>query len=265
MFLGVVVSTLFQVNLRNANASSGAAGLHAAHGIQKLVSIYQKALNFLSKAQDIYDTITDVLDLLSLDVKDLVELRNSLASGSGGFLAGHAPNRLVSMEVPIPDNILNSFKRVRSIVKNVLSGNALQEFLAEMATSVITYTLGFEQTNLSWHKKHGPDQVARHSTGVWGIFEAKGGTSKLSHSVTSKGRQMQEGWISNWLEEIIERNRRTEAGKELKVAYDSRSPMLAAVTRLSMEDLPGDRVGVELHIGVQKYQRGATMEKWKGF
>jgi RHS repeat-associated protein len=87
MFLGVVVSTLFQVNLRNANASSGAAGLHAAHGIQKLVSIYQKALNFLSKAQDIYDTITDVLDLLSLDVKDLVELRNSLASGSGGFLA----------------------------------------------------------------------------------------------------------------------------------------------------------------------------------
>jgi hypothetical protein len=73
MFLGIVVSTLFQANLRNANASSGAAGLQAAHSLQKVVAIYQKALNLLSKAQDIYDTITDVLDLLSLDAKDLLE------------------------------------------------------------------------------------------------------------------------------------------------------------------------------------------------
>jgi hypothetical protein len=118
---------------------------------------------------------------------------------------------------------LNSFKQVRSIVKNVLSGNSLQEFLAEMATSVISYTLGFEQTSLSWHKKHGPDQVARHATGVWGIFEAKGGTSRLSHSSTSKGPQMQGLWISKWLEDIISRNRRTEAGEQLRDAFEAHS------------------------------------------
>jgi hypothetical protein len=157
--------------------------------------------------------------------------------------------------------------RLQNVAWVARISRSLQEFLAEMASSVITYSLGFEQTNLSWHKTHGPDQVARHSKGFWGIFEAKGGTSRLSHSVTSKGKQMQGDWISNWLKDIIRRNKNSEAGKQLEDAFDSPSPMLAVVSRLSMEDLPGDRVGVEFHVGMQKYDppNGRRMVDWKGF
>jgi len=136
-----------------------------------------------------------------------------------------------------------------------------------MATAVVSYTLGFEQPQLDWHKKHGPDQVGRHATGLWGIFEAKGGKSRLSREWTSKGTQMSGKWISDWLDTIIARNKQSDAGRQLETAMDSHQPMLAAVSRLSMEDLPGDRVGVEFHLGFQKYDppKGSNMVDWKGF
>jgi hypothetical protein len=80
---------------------------------------------------------------------------------------------------------------------------------------------------------------------------------------------MQGLWISKWLEDIISRNRRTEAGEQLRDAFEATNPlpMLAVVSRLSMEDLPGDRVGVEFRVGMQKYDppKGRHMVDWKGF
>jgi len=131
----------------------------------------------------------------------------------------------------------------------------------------VAYTLGFEQPYLKWHKKHGPDQVGVNAAGFWGIFEGKGGTSKLSREWTSKGTQMSGQWISDWLTSIYTQNADTDAGEALRRAMSSPNPMLAAVSRLWMEDLPGNRVGVEFKLGFQKYDppNGNGMKEWRGF
>ena len=65
----------------------------------------------------------------------------------------------------------------------------VQEFLGELATGLIIDLIGFDQSGLKLDKKHGPDQVAKHeAAGVWGIFEAKGGKSRLGSA--SYGKQM---------------------------------------------------------------------------
>jgi len=54
--------------------------------------------------------------------------------------------------------------------------NDIQELIGEMGTALVIRALGFEGVSLSIHDNQGPDQIAQQSSsGVWGIFEAKGG------------------------------------------------------------------------------------------
>jgi hypothetical protein len=136
-----------------------------------------------------------------------------------------------------------------------------QEIVGELSTALVLNLMGFTQSpfNWYWHDSQGPDQVAKHAKlGVWGIFEAKGGNSPLGMTA-SWGSQMSGGWLKHWVKEIYQRYEHTNAGLQLKQAYLTHKPMLAAVVRLNLLD-----TGSQLKITVQKYvpPNGTSMTNW---
>lgn len=157
---------------------------------------------------------------------------------------------------------------MRGLAYKILNKHsAVQEFMGELVTSILVNTLGFEQTAMTWHAISGPDQVAQHSaSGVWGIFEAKGGKSKLGTAPTETGgSQMSEKWITWWLNSIVNRNSGMEEAHDLQVALRKRSPMLAAVSSFYIQNGKRGRIPMEYRVGVQKYERGESLKPWTGF
>ena len=107
-------------------------------------------------------------------------------------------------------------------------------------------------------------QVAEHErTGVWGIFEAKGGKSKLG---SAYGGQMSGEWITRWIRKLIRKNKDGDAGRRLDAAYRSRRQMIASVTRfnLNVKKVNGRWASPEFKVAVQKYDppKGNRMKPW---
>lgn len=154
--------------------------------------------------------------------------------------------------------------KVMTIVGPIKGQIDAQEIVGEFGTALIINLLGFQQCPFKWswsQSNQGPDQVSRYQKGaidVWGIFEAKGGTSKLSDKPTQWGTQMSKGWISHWLKEII----RLNSGPQkiaLQTAWTSGAPMLAAVVKLNLLN-----VGHQFRIVIQRYKgrTGDGMRNW---
>ena len=206
------------------------------------------------------------MDILSIDPSDLLDLQTQAVSLSKGIL----PNKYVGpITIKVPSMMLDSLAVVFKYGHQVLGHEATQEFVGELMTDVIAYALGFEQASLNWHKRHGPDQVVRHTQipSLWGIFEAKGGTHGLSSKDSRYGRQMSKDWITGWLDEIVDNNSRSPDGKALAKAMRDKQEMLALVSRLDIRRQGTDGIAATFQLGFQIYTppKGNAMKDWKGF
>ncbi len=150
--------------------------------------------------------------------------------------------------------------------------NKVTEIIGEIGTRMVAASLGFDDWNLRWKRpQNGPDYFGKNmSLGVWGMFEAKGGSSKLSKGA-EYGSQMNWRWIDHWFREIGkdlpgEQNR--WAKTQIRNAYKNEEPLLAMVVsldfhRASRSRRPSDqfRNDDELRIGFQAWTR--NRERWE--
>jgi hypothetical protein len=171
------------------------------------------------------------------------------------------PNKVIDGHINLPGPLAKKVNKLlnRFYALKLLWHEKIQEIAGEMGTALVLKSMGFELSPLSIDAIRGPDQVAQHKkTGVRGIFEAKGGYAKLG-TEASYGKQMGGEWISYWLRIIINKNRGTNYGRNVKSAFDSKAPMLATLIRLNMQDKKG-----EVTYAVQKYtpQNGNGMKDW---
>ncbi len=249
---------------RGMESSNAATGVQAGQRTRQIVQIYQKALRVFDRASDIYEYARDLIDLLSFNPRSLKAIKDALVARGINGLVSHLPSRVVEVDLKIPKAMLRKMRKVRGIAYKVLGHYKVQEFLGEMATALIIKVLDFGQSDLQLDTVRGPDQVAEHErTGVWGIFEAKGGKSRLG---SAYGGQMSGEWITRWIRKLIRSNYDTEAGKRLERAYGSRRQMIAAVTRLNLnvKKVNGRWASPEFKVAVQKYDppNGRRMAKW---
>lgn len=99
-----------------------------------------------------------------------------------------------------------------------------------MGLALTLRALGFNVSLFDIHASHGPDQIARQTnSGVWGIFEAKGGPMSKLGDTDGYGTQMGGEWISHWIKEVIKKNGAN--ADELAEAYGAPTPMLAGVVK----------------------------------
>lgn len=86
--------------------------------------------------------------------------------------------------------LYQGFKLAANMIGSTRKG---QELLGEMGTAFILYLAGFQSGGLKRaHDDWGPDGIVRHSVKpmIWGVFEAKGGSSELGKStLTRPGRR----------------------------------------------------------------------------
>lgn len=120
--------------------------------------------------------------------------------------------------------------------------NIIQEKLGEAVTGYVAETaLGYKLTKLRMRPgTHGIDQLRHNSIAGWGIFEAKGGTSRLGTAKYGPGntevQQMSGHWINHELDDTIGRNPVSDPERtSLNLARRSAVPMAAVITRFHNE------------------------------
>jgi RHS repeat-associated protein len=240
------------------DASASANTLSTAYRFKRTVEVYQKALKIFNKIQDGLQTITDMIDLLSLDPTDITKITGALAGIGLSKALTWLPDEVIGTKIKLPRKIFEKLEKFsKQLYRFGIFHNKVQEIIGEAGTALILYSLGFKLAPLSIHSVQGPDQVAKHSTaGIWGIFEAKGGYAKLG---TGYGGQMSPRWIEHWLNEIIRKNTGTEYGDSLDTAYNGHHVMLAGLVRLNLRDKNG-----QLAFAFQKFEppHGSNMVLW---
>jgi hypothetical protein len=198
------------------------------------------------------------------------------AGGLNGAL-GSSPNVLSpTISIKVPPAMLEKLESVWAFMwKMGLGHSKIQEFLGELATGIVIHAIGYELPSLTLDAVHGPDQVARHSgTGVWGVFEAKGGKARLGTEMTNMGGpQMSHAWIKGWIKHLIDKNKGSEYGKKLETSFDDRDSMLAAVTRMRVTNaegytIPGakKKIDAEFEVIAQKFEpnQPGQFKSWGG-
>lgn len=123
---------------------------------------------------------------------------------------------------------------------------------------VIADAIGFEKADLPRGTgRQGPDLWAKNG-GVWGVFEAKGGTAKLARGNRAPkldGRrqynQFQWNWIDYYYDLLATQNRRESGdGPQLYADRGGPEPIVAMVVSLDL-NRKGDKD--HLRIGVQPW------------
>ncbi len=118
---------------------------------------------------------------------------------------------------------------------------------------MMAHMLGFEHTWIRFHSVHGIDQIARRkSLNIWGILEAKGGTSGLASGsrAASYGAEMSHQWITYSLEQAVERSTETSAS-DLRRSLIANDAMLATVFKLNVNAKKFDlRIGAQAYIPI---------------
>jgi hypothetical protein len=153
-------------------------------------------------------------------------------------------------------------KKLGSVTKVLGTSERAQEIIGEFGTALVTKLIGFEPSTMKMDSRHGSNSFARHkSSGVWGVFESKGGSSQLGKGA-SYGDQMGAQWISHWIPKTYKMNLTHEDGKDLRTKYNTFQPTIAVITRVNLK-LRRD----QFKVGIQVYMplNGLGMNKWKGF
>ena len=205
--------------------------------------------------------------LLGVDVGEIKQIYKTLLSnnltnlGISSLLGLGAP---VKLSFDLPDT--GKFGKALRLVKNLIGrSNKSQELIGEVVAYVMARLMNFRKADLPvFPTVHGPDfWLKQENSGIWGVVEAKGGTSKLSRKPTKNyGRQMDHQWIGHWYEKLGRDNRfRSDDGKQLWNDNQVLKPIMAAVVSFNL-----DRTGAELKMAVQAWTaNAAAFNKWQGF
>lgn len=165
--------------------------------------------------------------------------------------------------IDIPAGIGKKFRDLGGKIYNFGGDQAVniaQEMMGELGTGLLINLLGFTQSPVNWNlpgSENGPDNIAMNkAVNLWGIFEAKGGGSKLKD--TQWGPQMSRGWLGHWIPWVYNNNT-GPARDSLRQAFIGGSPMLAAVVRV---DVTSPKPFIK--VTVQKYvpPMGRGLWKW---
>ncbi|TWT32082.1 RHS repeat domain-containing protein [Blastopirellula retiformator] len=257
--ISMLASVDISVSTDSKDASASVNAISTAHRFKRTMQIYQKALKIFNKVRDTAQDIADIIDLLSFDPSDIKGITNSLAAVGISKAITYLPDKVISRKITLPKKVLKKFNKTASRFYGWgMFHSKVSEIIGELGLGLILYALDFEMAPLTIHAVHGPDQVARQrSTGLWGIFEAKGGKAGLGGA--KYGRQMMGDWITHWMKRMIDQNQGTSFGESLEDAYDDKSPMLAAIARLNLRD-----PNTQLHFAAQKYEppTGSNMKWW---
>ena len=256
-------------NVRGQNqAATTGAKVTATNSITRTVQLYQKALRIFHNIHDKYESLTELIDILSFDPRSIKALVTQLTANGMNSALDVGPTVVMRASLKFPRAMMKKMQSVwKFMFRMGLGHSKVQEFLGELATGVIVQALGYELPQLTLDAVHGPDQVARHpGTGTWGIFEAKGGKAKLGTKSTSMGGpQMSPKWITGWIKNLIAKNAGSEYGRKLKKSFGRGDVMLAAVTRLRVFNKAGGKIGAEFEVAAQKYEaddEGRNMKPW---
>ncbi len=168
----------------------------------------------------------------------------------------------IYLKFNLPDN--GKIGKIFRVVRQILGkSNQTQELISEVATYLLKSLMNFKRADLpAFPTVHGPDFFDKQqNSGLWGIFEAKGGTSRLNRS-TSHGSQMGHDWIRYWYEKLGDDNAsRSADGQQLNLAYGLGTPIAAVVVSLNL-----NRKKDELKLGFQPWTPNPlAFERWRGF
>jgi RHS repeat-associated protein len=202
--------------------------------------------------------------LIGVDPAEFANLGRTLATarltnlGASSLAAGI----IVPVTIGLPRGRSGIGKALRLVSRILGKSNSVQEFLGEIATRMLAGLMNFKSLNLPWFPTVvGPDFFLRQkNTGIYGMFEAKGGTSRLSRRMTRYGRQMDWRWIDHWYRELGTRNPRGD-GPAILAAHTSGDPLVAVVASLNLQ-----RRNQELKMAVQLWTANpASWRNWVGF
>ncbi|MCA9039981.1 MAG: RHS repeat-associated core domain-containing protein, partial [Planctomycetaceae bacterium] len=290
--LSEILVTIADHSKANAkDASTSASARASSKLIINFAKVYNRASHIVEKAQQAIEWYQAVKDLFTFSAKDLERLKNSASELMDIGVSGNLPRGLLdTKKIKLPARVA---KRLRSFLKIAdgpakaagIKGGA-QELAGEMFTHVIVSLMGFRtMSDWTWHSIHGPDQIASRDLNIegipmlWGIFEAKGGTSKLGTSKLGnftgpEYNQMSGQWLNHWARKII--NDPANSGRYLEnfeEAYgDSNRDMLAVVVSLNVNrtfkngEWRNDRY---LRVWAQKYETNlrnnwGIAKRWTG-
>ncbi|WP_339908689.1 hypothetical protein [Symmachiella dynata] len=150
--------------------------------------------------------------------------------------------------------------------------NRVTEIIGEDGLRMVAQTLGLEDWKLSWKRQNnGPDFWGKNSSlDIFGMFEAKGGSSKLSEGA-KYGDQMNHDWIKHWYVEVGKKYKAVDTWQKQQIrnAYSNREPLLTMVASLDFHR--ANRSGAsnlldndELRIGFQVWTFEKTAwEEWE--
>ncbi|MFN7841616.1 MAG: RHS repeat-associated core domain-containing protein, partial [Pirellula sp.] len=255
---GLLSSIGIQGGQRSAQNSGNISALKNAHSAYKLIKTYQKVLKLYDKLESIYSWAVDILDLLDFGIEDVREITQNLGNVKNIASSVDTIIGRPQITIDLPRNALEKFHKLSGKVfhaKGASESTAMQEITGEIATALLVNLLGFTQSpfNWYWHGSKGPDQVGRHgSAGVWGIFEAKGGSNPLG--ITQQwGQQMGQRWLEHYIGEIYKRNS-GQISENLRSQFLNNNSMLAMVVRLNLTPSKG-----EIQITYQKFNKDSRM------
>jgi RHS repeat-associated protein len=253
-FVGAFTS---QMNLRGSSAPATVNTLQTANQVRRLAKIYNKVIKLYEKVEDVVTTIMDIIDILDFSLNDLQDIVKNMSGLDA--IASNLPATRKTVKFDLPKNAVKKFQKLASMVGGKATQQQASEMVGEFATGLMIHLMGFTQVPTNWNwspkKNNGPDNVAKHSNGVWGIFEAKGGHAPLKSNAL--GGEMSGGWLDFWIKEIYNKYSGPWA-TELKKAFTFKKPMLAAIVRydyLSKND-------PQIIIAVQKYTPPQGIGDW---
>jgi len=262
--IGFLSNFSLQGQMRTVSQSSNLSTLRTAQQAHKLVKMFQQVIKIMDKVTDVYELATDIVDLLSLDpgdFKDLFFKFQPIRNAALGALAAGPP---IVAKAKLPDKVIKKLGKIGSVLG---TSDRMQEIIGEFGTALIIKLMGFEVTTMKMDSRHGPDTLAMHkSSGVWGVFESKGGSSKLGTSTlggsVGSAQQMGAKWISYWVPRLLNMNVGHDDEADLRTKFTTFQPMVAVVTRLNLK-LKRDHIKAGLQVYIPP--TGPGMNPWQGF
>ena len=257
----------FSINMGN-QASKNSGDISTGANAIRLLRTLNNAYKMWEKIGAFYGRMKDLINLLSFDVSDLMELvklTSNIENEIGQKINNVYTSKVgISAHINLPntmcDKILTKM-RAKAGVKN----NTVQEIIGLLASWFAFTTLEFKTTVFTYDVT-GLDGLLRAPMyeNMFVVLEAKGGSSTLGrvNDPSNKGkktRQMYDKWIESRLVKLRDFNVKQSNDKiDLSNAINNSSPMFAMIVKA---DLRPNKY--KFHIGLKMYPGiSETTNKW---